>query len=401
MKKALLIGSLLSLSIHSALNAQESSNTNKADTQWIGVFGEYYRADEEKFPNIQTFEEGDGYGFEYGYRFSNDWATRVEVSKLDIDEGSGNSEIIGETIGLDALYFINESETYVFAGARYQDFYDSRRLAAVGLGKHWSLNDDWKVITEAAAMHDFGEAHRDVTFKVGLAYAFGGNASMPNIMMDQDNDGVADAMDRCANTPMGAQVNEMGCEVVLDDDNDGVRNALDMCSGTAMGTTVDAAGCPIKYDDDKDGVFNDQDQCADTPRGDKVDAAGCGIMVEKEVSQNLVINFASESANIRDIDSAGIEALVEFLRRYPNTDLKIEGHASAPGTADYNMRLSKDRANSVKTLLVNEYDIDAARITTEGFGETQLLDTSNTMEAHKKNRRITARVATSIRVKAQ
>lgn len=400
MKKALLIGSLLSISVHSALHAQESSNDTKAGTQWLGVFGQYYRADEEKFPNIQTYEEGDAYGFEYGYRFSSDWATRIELTKLDIDEGSGNGEHIGESIGIDALYFIDDSETYVFAGGRYQDFYDSRRLAALGLGKHWSFNENWKVITEAAAMHDFGEGHRDVTFKVGLAYAFGGSNTSPVKAIDQDNDGVTDAMDRCANTPMGAEVNAMGCEINADDDKDGVVNSKDMCAATPMGTAVDSAGCAIKYDTDKDGVFNDADQCANTPRGDKVDAVGCSVMVEKEVSQKLLINFASESANIRDIDSASIEALVAFLERFPNTDVMVEGHASAPGAADYNMRLSEERAKAVKTLLTDEYNIDADRIMTKGLGETQLLDTSNTPEAHKKNRRIVARVATSIRIKA-
>ena len=406
MKKTLLI-SLLSLAIGTALhanqaNAQEGNTQDKADTQWIGVFGHYYRADEEKFPNIQTFEEGDGYGFEYGFRFSNDWATRVELTKIKMDEGKGRSgKLSGESIGIDALYFLNGSDTYVFAGARYQDFYDSRRLMAAGLGKHWQVNDNWNIITEAGVMHDFGEAHRDVIAKLGVAYSFGGNATSTPVFVDSDRDGVADSFDRCAQTTYGVQVDAMGCEIVVDSDNDGIKDSMDNCPSTAPGATVDAKGCAVIKDMDNDGVADNLDKCANTPSTDKVDKMGCSIFEEKEVSKSLVITFPSESAAINKVDQANLDEFVAFLRRYPNTDAVIEGHASAPGNADYNMALSQKRADSVKQLLVNKYGIDSARLTTVGFGETQLLDESNTAAAHKKNRRITARVSKSIRVKVK
>lgn len=399
MKKTLLI-SLLSLSIGTALHAQEVNNEDKADTQWLGVFGHYYRADEEKFPNIQTYEEGDGYGFEYGYRFSNDWATRLELTKISMDEGLGGSgELTGESIGLDALYFLNESNTYLFAGARYQDFYDSRRLMAVGIGKHWQLSDNWNVITEAGAMHDFGEAHRDVIAKLGVSYSFGGSGMSSTTVSDADGDGVADSLDRCAATAFGVEVDAVGCAIIVDSDNDGINDDVDACPSTQAGATVDARGCVANKDMDNDGVFDNVDQCTNTPSEDKVDEMGCSIFEEQEVSQSLTITFPSESAQINNVDESNLEEFVDFLRRYPNTDAVIEGHASAPGDADYNMDLSQKRAESVKTMLVDRFAIDAMRINTKGFGETQLLDDSNTAAAHKKNRRIDARVSTSIRKK--
>lgn len=405
MIKPLLLGSILAVSVHSALHAQETNNTSAAEnseagSQWIGVFGHYYRADEQKFPNERLFEEGDGYGFEYGYKFTKDWAARVELAKIEMDQGLGTSgNLAGESIGIDAMYFINESSAYVFAGARYQDFYDSRRLGTVGIGKHWSVNDDWKIVTEVAGLHDFGESHRDMLVKLGVAYSFGTSKASKQ-MADQDNDGVADAMDRCANTPLGASVDEMGCEIVLDSDNDGIANSLDKCPSTPAGTRVDATGCAIILDSDNDGILNDVDECTNTPKGDKVDAVGCSVLVEKEVSQSLRINFASESAEVRDIDADNIEEFAAFLTRFPNTDVLIEGHASARGDADYNMQLSTKRADAAKALLVNEYGIEATRIRTKGYGETQLLDKADTEQAHRKNRRITARVSTSIKVKA-
>jgi OOP family OmpA-OmpF porin len=62
------------------------------------------------------------------------------------------------------------------------------------------------------------------------------------------------------------------------------------------------------------------------------------------------------------------------------------------------MMISKKRAEAVRTLLIEKYGVKASRITAEGFGETQLLDTSNTLKANKANRRITAKVTASKKV---
>jgi outer membrane protein OmpA-like peptidoglycan-associated protein len=52
----------------------------------------------------------------------------------------------------------------------------------------------------------------------------------------------------------------------------------------------------------------------------------------------------------------------------------IEGHTDVSGSMDYNMRLSKRRAESVKRYLVENYGIDASRLKTIGKGPTDLLD---------------------------
>lgn len=397
MIKKLLGCSLLSLSISAALNAQERTIEEGADNQWISVFGHYYRADEEKFENIQIFEEGYGYGLEYGYKFNDNWATRIEWAKIEIEEGRGIREITDESIGLDAMYFVNGSQTYLFGGLRYQDFAQVRKLGAIGLGRHWTLSDRWKLVTEVTGMHDFGEGHRDMMAKVGFAYTFGGSDTP--IVLDDDNDGVINSVDRCPSTAAGVTVDGMGCEILVDSDKDGVVNANDLCPMTPTGVRVDSNGCELPMDDDNDGIINAIDQCPNTPTIDAVDQKGCSIFVEKEVEQTLRIYFDKESANVRSADKEGLDAFVAFLNRFPNTDAVIEGHASAPGAADYNMRLSKQRADAARQYLIDNYEIDPDRLSTRGYGETRLLDTANNAEAHEKNRRITARVSKSIRTK--
>jgi outer membrane protein OmpA-like peptidoglycan-associated protein len=88
---------------------------------------------------------------------------------------------------------------------------------------------------------------------------------------DSDGDGVLNNRDRCANTPEGAQVNDLGCPA--DSDGDGVANGIDRCPNTAVGAIVDALGCT--RDSDGDNIADGIDKCPDTPAGVLVDASGC------------------------------------------------------------------------------------------------------------------------------
>jgi OmpA-OmpF porin, OOP family len=101
---------------------------------------------------------------------------------------------------------------------------------------------------------------------VGVSFMLG---SKP--IPDSDNDGVLNNRDRCANTPVGAQVNEFGCPA--DNDGDGVPNGIDRCPNTAVGAIVDASGCT--RDSDGDNIPDGIDKCPDTPTGVLVDANGC------------------------------------------------------------------------------------------------------------------------------
>ena len=63
---------------------------------------------------------------------------------------------------------------------------------------------------------------------------------------DDDQDGVNDAVDACARTPLSMVVDGRGCSALqADDDQDGVSNFLDICGGTAPGLRVDLNGCAL------------------------------------------------------------------------------------------------------------------------------------------------------------
>ena len=375
---------------------------------WAGVYGLYYSTDENKPQPAMPLDDGFGLGAEYGFRFDESWAARVSASYLDIDGTNGGSDESGPMVGVDAMYFFKDDLFYVFGGLYHQDLDDDYQMLGYGMGKHWNVNDKFAVISEIAAYRDISDVYYDYSVKLGVSYTFGNSSSYSEptsapittaVPADSDDDGVINRLDQCPGTPAGAAVDSMGCDA--DKDGDGVINSQDQCPATPTGVAVDGKGCAIEPDSDNDGVLNSQDACPDTPEGDKVHPNGCTVFTDKEVSIEVRILFANNSADIEDTSDPQIVDLAEFLKRYGSTSATIEGHSSAPGPAAYNKDLSLRRAKELKSVLVNEYDIDASRLTTEGYGEERLLDTANTKEAHHLNRRIEVRVSETIEVPAQ
>ena len=67
--------------------------------------------------------------------------------------------------------------------------------------------------------------------------------------------------------------------------------------------------------------------------------------------------------------------------------LLFQGHASEEGAADYNLNLSRKRAEAVRARLI-ELGVDAARLEVEAFGETVLAGDNSTAEGRAKSRRV-------------
>ena len=86
------------------------------------------------------------------------------------------------------------------------------------------------------------------------------------------------------------------------------------------------------------------------------------------------------------------------MKTYPHVSLTINGHSSAQGNAKYNQILSAKRAQAIIEVLINEFGIEGSRLKAIGYGESKLLDKSNTAAAHEKNRRIEATVSTTNKV---
>lgn len=156
-------------------------------------------------------------------------------------------------------------------------------------------------------------------------------------------------------------------------------------------------------DDDGDGVPNKFDKCPDTPKGVKVDGSGCPLpelkhetkVIErivteedKKVVDEAIANleFDLSKATIRPSSFASLNKVAALLIE-KNFSLKLAGHTDNTGSLQLNLRLSKERAESVKAYLVSK-GANASRIEATGYGPNQPIASNATAEGRQKNRRV-------------
>ncbi len=105
-----------------------------------------------------------------------------------------------------------------------------------------------------------------------------------------------------------------------------------------------------------------------------------------EMGGRETIYFDTDRFNIDNADAAALAAQVQWLMRYPQKRIKIEGHADERGTRDYNLALGERRANATKNYLVG-LGIDASRISTMSFGKERPAAIGSDQSAWSLNRR--------------
>lgn len=98
------------------------------------------------------------------------------------------------------------------------------------------------------------------------------------------------------------------------------------------------------------------------------------VVVEKveleEVVMNAVVVFKLGRTDLQDNQEINIYNAAKFFQDNPDMDIRITGYADrSTGSATTNQRISEQRAEAVKNILVNKYNINPARITTEGGGD--------------------------------
>lgn len=104
------------------------------------------------------------------------------------------------------------------------------------------------------------------------------------------------------------------------------------------------------------------------------------------------ILFDLSNAELRKEAGAVLDVLVSDSLSRTTKNLHIEGHTDIRGTEANNMKLSKQRAETVKTALVAR-GIISSRITTEGLGSKQpVIKNAKTEDEHEQNRRAVIRI---------
>lgn len=201
--------------------------------------------------------------------------------------------------------------------------------------------------------------------------------------LDSDHDGIYDKTDQCPNTPPGVSVNFLGCEG--DEDKDGVLDSKDKCPGTPLNTKVNQYGCKIENDSDGDGVVNSLDQCPNTPKGYIVNKYGC----PPQTKITIQITFPVGSWNIPSDQKELLEREASKLQELqPDEGVLLSGFTDSSGKAETNLKLSWERANSVKNYILENFNYPKDKFYIIGRGAHNPVASNKTKQGREKNRRI-------------
>jgi peptidoglycan-associated lipoprotein len=111
-----------------------------------------------------------------------------------------------------------------------------------------------------------------------------------------------------------------------------------------------------------------------------------GSQQDLEASAGDRIFFAFDRSDISPEARETLSRQADWLRRYPNVAVTIEGHCDERGTREYNLALGERRAQAAKNVLVAS-GIPASRISTISYGKERPAVVGSTEEAYAQNRR--------------
>jgi outer membrane protein OmpA-like peptidoglycan-associated protein len=113
--------------------------------------------------------------------------------------------------------------------------------------------------------------------------------------------------------------------------------------------------------------------------------------VPQEVRQAMMnlsdILFAFDRFNLNEAAVAELDKVVEWLVENPEVKIELGGHTDSTGSEEYNMQLSKNRVKSVQDYLT-AHGVDASRLSSHSYGESQPVADNDTPEGRRLNRRV-------------
>jgi outer membrane protein OmpA-like peptidoglycan-associated protein len=112
----------------------------------------------------------------------------------------------------------------------------------------------------------------------------------------------------------------------------------------------------------------------------------------KQTERGIVLTigdvlFATGKADLSSDALRSVDKLADFLQKYPNRNVLIEGHTDSVGSDEFNLTLSQKRADSVKETLTSR-GIGEGRIATKGYGKKFPVASNDTVAGKQQNRRV-------------
>lgn len=320
-------------------------------------------------------------GTKYGYQsfstefYSGTFSGLLNVASMDFLHRA-NSVNFYLSAGAGLIYY---TPTYVGSNVNFPSYKATTLVLPVGGSVKFKLSDalalnvgytmNFLDDNNFSGYHPPQNSHYSYGY-AGLEYTFG-TGSKPNldwvnpvaVMYDELYDAELRAEVAALKTRTG-NVETAITDLKKDSDGDGVADQFDKCPNTPAGTVVDGSGCPIVF-----------------PKPDTVKMGGAAA-----ATAYGVIQFEFDSSVLKTSSYPVLDATAADLKSNGST-VTVAGYASSEGTAAHNMRLSRDRANSVKTYLVNS-GVASGHLKIKAYGETHPVADNSTEEGRIKNRRV-------------
>lgn len=141
---------------------------------------------------------------------------------------------------------------------------------------------------------------------------------------------------------------------------------------------------PPPSDTDGDGITDNIDKCQRTESGEKVDALGCPF------NYKIAVEFATNSAELTPESHEELDRLIEVMNSTSTLSGYVDGYTDSSGSAEYNMALSRKRAQAVGDYLTS-HGVNRDRIFVKGYGEANPIADNSTPEGRAQNRRVVLR----------
>jgi len=301
---------------------------------------------------------------DYEQRHALTWNAGAAFDVRDFDE-PGGVRLVAEAFGEAGINFstLRETPMEALVGVKYR------------------TSSDW--ILEVGAGPGLGTAVGTPAFRALVGFAWDPTKRSCDAG-DEDVDGFQDD-DRCIDP---------------DNDGDGLLDALDKCPDDAedMDDFKDDDGCP-EPDNDADGVPDKLDGCpliAEDKNGyqdeDGCPEGGPGKPTVKITDSQLLLStkvyFDFNKAIVSPISYGILDAVAEAMLNNPQIKvIRVEGHTDNDGTPEYNLELSKSRAQAVVDYLIGK-SVPAERLTYEGYGFEKPKASNTSEEGRAINRRV-------------
>ena len=414
----LLVSAVLGLSVNAYSQDEEPAPSPLYRGGYLAPMGTYV------IPDDSRLEDGFGGTLAWGYR-SQKWALELVGFQVGLDnDGGGSSDLAGGALngllfpfsGLPNLYGIlsvggAELDGYPLPAAGFGNpaTEESFKLirAGGGLGYLFPIVfERYEMAIRAEALYvggyrdkdpsslqdvDASRHFNDTVFNIGLQLPLGLKALPPPL------------------APAVAVVPVLSiCADGLDNDGDGLIDhpADPGCSSSDDGDETDPPQCSDGKDNDGDGLVdfpadkgcaaaddNDEvDPCKTPAPGELISLKGCGtgdVIVLKGV--NFEFDKSRLTANAKTI----LDSVASELVAYPEIKIELGGHTDAKGSDEYNQRLSEQRAAAVVKYLKSK-GIEADRMTSAGYGESQPVADNETEEGRELNRRVELKVTEGV-----